>query len=365
MLANVIVFIIVLSILIFIHELGHFIAAKKSGIKVEEFGFGYPPRIWGKKVGGTVYSVNLIPFGGFVRLLGQERREKEKYSPSELRQAFFNKSKKTRSLVLLAGIFNNFLLGVLCFSVIYSKLGIPRKLGAVEIVEVLSGGPAAEAGLQAGEQITAIQGQETVSIAEFTDLIEANQGQEISLQAGEKELTLIPRKNPPPEEGSLGVIITDTELVFYPWWQMPFLGAWEGLKEAFGWSLMVLEGICLSLRQLFAGVVPEVAGPVGIFQLTAGAAEQGLLSLIQFVGILSVNLAVLNLLPLPALDGGHLVFVFVGDLLEEKRREKVEHIINLVGFVFLLSLMVLVTISDLSRLWQGWSLFNLFRRWFS
>lgn len=364
MLPPLITFLIVLSLLIFIHELGHFLAAKKSGIKVEEFGFGYPPRIWGKKIGETIYSINWIPFGGFVRLLGQEIGEREKIASHERKRAFFSKSKKAKTLVLLAGIFGNFLLGAVCFSIIYSKLGIPKELGYVKIVGVIKDSPAANAGLKQDDQIVSVSGKAINSSKEFIEIIEENKAVEIVLQTSEEEFAMVSRENPPENEGRLGVVITDVEIVFYPWWQMPFRGAWEGIKEAMLWSWMILQGIVITIKQLFAGVSPEVAGPVGIFQLTSAAAEQGILTLIQFTGILSVNLAVLNLLPFPALDGGHLVFVYIGPLLGEKRREKIEHIVNTTGFIILISLMILVTINDFARLFKDSPIVSFLKSFF-
>jgi regulator of sigma E protease len=361
MLPSIVIFLIVLSVLIFIHELGHFLAAKKSGIRVEEFGFGYPPRIWGKRVGETIYSINWIPFGGFVRLLGQEKREKKKWSRKETKRAFFAQSKKRKILVLLAGILGNFFLGTACFSLIYSQLGIPKKLGYVKVVAVVESGPAAKAGLKERSQITAVGEEKISSVEEFVEIIEKNKGQEILVITREGRFPLVPRENPPEEEGRLGVVITDIEMVFYPWWQMPFRGAWEGIKEAMLWSAMVFGGVILTIKQLLMGIPPEVAGPVGIFQLTTAAAEEGILALIQFVGILSVNLAVLNLLPFPALDGGHVLFIFLGGLLSEQKREKVEHIVNTVGFIFLISLMILVTINDFMRLFQNFSLISFLK----
>jgi len=364
MVPPLIIFLIVLSLLIFVHELGHFLAAKKSGIKVEEFGFGYPPRIWSKKVGKTIYSVNWIPFGGFVKLLGQERGEKKKWSPQEIKQAFFSQSKKAKTAVLLAGIFGNFLFGVFCFSIIYSKIGIPTELDYVKVVEVIKDSPAANVGLKQDDKIISIDGKSIYSTAGFIELIEENKGQEIVLQTSENEFYLMPRENPPEKEGRIGVVITDIEMAFYPFWQMPFRGAWEGLKEAFGWTWMILQGIGLTIKQLFIGITPEVAGPVGIFQLTASAAEQGILQLIQFVGILSINLAVLNFLPFPALDGGHLMFVYIGPLLGKKRREKIEHIVTTAGFILLISLMILVTINDLSRLFKDSPIISFLKSFF-
>jgi regulator of sigma E protease len=364
MLPPIIIFLIVLSILVFVHELGHFLVAKKVGIKVLEFGFGYPPRIWGKKIKGTIYSINWIPFGGFVRLLGQEKAEQTSWTAAEKKQAFFSQPKRAKVPVLIAGILGNLLLGVVCFSILYSKLGIPTPLDYIKIIGVVEGSPAEKAGLQDGDQIIEVAGQKVAQTADFIKIIEENQGQEVIIKTRSLQYALIPRENPPEGEGRLGVMITDLENRFYPWWQMPFLSAWYGIKEAVAWSLMILGGIGLTIAQLFKGVTPEVAGPVGIFQLTSAAAKQGILDLIQFVGILSINLGILNLLPFPALDGGHLMFVFLGKLIKEKKRDKIEHVINAVGFIFLLSLMLLVTVNDAMRLFKDSPLASFFKTLF-
>lgn len=354
MLPPFIIFIIVLSLLIFIHELGHFLVAKRAGIKVEEFGLGYPPRLWAKKIGETIYSINWIPFGGFVKLFGQEARDKKNFSVQEGRKAFFSKPKKVKAMVLLAGIMGNFLLGVVCFSFIYSKTGIPEKLGYIKVVDVLKASPAEEAGLRKDDQILAIDDQPVAFVGdEFVPLIEEKSGQEVKLTASRGEFIVVPRVDPPPEEGRLGIVITDVKIVFYPWWQMPFRGAWQGLKEAVLWSGMIFGGVVLTIKQLFSGVPPEVGGPVRIFELTTAAAREGILTLINFVGILSVNLAVLNLLPIPALDGGHLAFLFLGERLREEKKEKVEHLVNSIGFIILISIMILVTINDFIHIFQG------------
>lgn len=352
MIASIIVFLIVLSVLVFIHEFGHFMAAKRVGIKVEEFGFGYPPRVWGKKVGETVYSINLIPFGGFVRLFGQEVRDRKKISKKQRKRAFFTKSKAARSLVLLSGVAGNFFLGVLCFTIIYSKLGFPKKVDYVKFVDVLADSPAYEAGLRKDDQLVSVNSLEIKAVEDFVEIIEDKKGDQVEIKTLKGEFLVVPRENPPEDEGRLGVIITDIEMVFYPWWQRPYKAAWYGLKEAVGWSIMVLGGVYLSIKQLISGITPEVAGPVGIFQLTSQVAQQGILEVIQFVGILSVNLAVINLLPIPALDGAHLIFVYIGDLIGEKKRERIEYTVNLVGFVVLISLMILVTVNDFVRIFK-------------
>jgi len=229
---------------------------------------------------------------------------------------------------------------------------------------VIEDSPAASAGLKKDMQITKVDKQKITSGEEFIGLIEEKKGKEVVLEVEEEKFSLVPRENPPEGEGRLGVVITDVEIVFYPWWQMPFRGAWAGVKEAMMWGWMIFQGVVMSIKQLLVGVAPEVAGPVGIFQLTTAAAKAGILNLIQFVGILSVNLAVLNLLPFPALDGGHLIFVFIGDLLSEKKKEKVEHFVNSAGFIFLISLMILVTINDFVRLFKDSPLASFIKSFF-
>jgi len=353
MLPNAIIFIIVLSILIFIHEFGHFFAAKKLGIKVEEFGFGYPPRLIGKKIGETIYSINLIPFGGFVRLLGQEKGEKKKWKKSELKRAFFTQKKWKRIIVLTAGVLGNFFLGIVCFSYIHSKIGIPQKLGYVKVEQVIKDSPADKAGIKTGAKIIAVDNKTVETIDQLVSAVDEKAGREIQLKTKKQTYKLTPRINPPEGQGKMGIVITDIKMAFYPWWQMPFLGAWEGIKEALSWTIMIVQGMVLTFRQLIAGKAPQVAGPVGIFQLTSTAAQQGFLQLVQFVGILSINLGVLNLLPFPALDGGHVVFVFLGDVLKAKNKEKWEHYINMAGFIILISLMIVITINDFSRLFEN------------
>jgi regulator of sigma E protease len=358
MLPSLIIFLIVLSILVFIHEIGHFLAAKRAGIKVEEFGFGYPPRIWGKKIGETVYSVNWIPFGGFVRILGQEAREARKLSAKDKKKAFYYKPKKDKALVLLAGVLGNFLLGVVCFTLVYSKIGIPKDLGYIRIVGVEPGSPAQLAGLKPEDRLLAINGKETEEIGQFMQAAEENAGKEVVVSTQRGEFTILVRENPPENEGRIGVVITDFEKIYYPWWQMPFFGAWEGLKEAIMWGGMVVYGIVLTIQQLFMGITPQVAGPVGIYQLTATVAQEGMLPLIQFVGFFSINLAVINLLPFPALDGGHLIFLFLGDILSEKKRNKVEHVLNMAGFALLITLMILITINDVLKIIKDTAFFK-------
>lgn len=347
---NFLVFFIVLSILVLVHELGHFLAAKKSGIKVEEFGLGYPPRIWSKKKGETVYSFNLIPFGGFVKLFGEELSE-GKVS----KRTFWAKSKKARIAVITAGVLGNFLLGIICFSSVYSVLGIPTQTDKVKVVEILPDSPAEKSGLQKDDIVLAVDGQSLNNIEHFIEVIGEKKDQKVELlilRQEEQTFSITPRKDPPVNQGPLGVVVSGFEMKKYPFWQMPFRGIVEGFKEAFSWGSLILSSFGKMMADwLGRGVTPkDVAGPIGIFQASSTVTKQGFLAILQFMGVLSINLGILNILPFPALDGGRLLFIVYEIITKKRPKPVIEHWVNLIGMVVLLSLLVLVTINDIRRI---------------
>jgi len=361
-------FLVILSVLVMVHELGHFVAARRNGILVEEFGFGLPPRVFGKRIGETLYSINLLPIGGFVKLYGEEGGSE---AMPGLERAFFMQKKRVRALVLTAGVIMNFLLGVVLFSVVYTSMGIPTETNEVSIVGIVPGSPAEEAGIKLSEVVFAVDGDAVESTEEFVDLIDQRKGKDMELSLGEmgagaygRMVTAVPRENPPEGEGALGVVVSTTQAKFFPMWEMPFRGAWFGLKEAVAWGVMIVAGLWGMIRDLFvSGVVPqEVAGPVGIFQLTGMVAGAGILPLLQFVGVLSVNLAVLNILPFPALDGGRLVFLGFEAVTGKKVGTRVEQWTHGLGMAVLLLLMVLVTLNDVVRISGAGSLMGLVQK---
>ncbi|MFH1971176.1 MAG: site-2 protease family protein, partial [Patescibacteria group bacterium] len=247
MFGSILTAVLVLSFLILIHELGHFLAAKKSGVYVEEFGIGLPPRIFGKKIGETIYSVNALPFGGFVRLHGENSLEGVKYP----KKSFLKKSKKTRILIITAGVLMNFIVGILAFSITYSFSGIPRSTGNVKVIEVVSGSPAQISGILVGDVVKKVDEKSVSDTAEFISLVNEKLDKKVLVELertiGEesetKKLRITPRANPPENEGPLGVIITATETYYPAIWQRPFVGIYYGFKEAIFWGVAIVQGL--------------------------------------------------------------------------------------------------------------------------
>lgn len=355
MVISILIFFVVLSILVIVHELGHFIVARRNGVKVEEFGFGIPPRLFGKKIGETIYSVNALPFGGFVRLHG----ENDESGITNPKRAFLNKSKKARALIVVAGVVMNFILAIVAFAIVYSFSGIPRDTGKLKVVDVAVGSPAQVAGIIVGDVVTKI-GKDVVTssdgfIAKTASLKGTKTAFEIqrSINGNESTLkiSLTPRVNPPAGEGPIGVTITTMEIYYPPVWQRPFYGIYYGFKDALFWGQTIFVGLWTLLTGLLRGVAPQgVSGPVGIFAVTTEAAKSGILTLINFVGILSVNLAILNILPFPALDGGRLLFIGIEAVTRQKVSQKFESTVHNIGMIILLILLLAITIGDVRRL---------------
>ncbi len=348
MLTSILVFLVVLSILILIHELGHFIMARRAGVWVEEFGFGLPPRLIGKKIGETIYSINAFPFGGFVRLHG----EGDEDGITNKSRAFLYRSKKTRISVVVAGVVMNFLLAIIAFAIVYSFSGIPRDTHQIKVVDISQNSPALTSGLVIGDVIKKVDGRQVARIDDFVKYVDAKKGKRVEIEIDNgKKINAVPRENPPEGEGPLGVIITTTEIYYPPVWLRPFYGIYFGFKDAVFWGKNIVVGLWGVVVGLTKGQVPQdISGPVGIFAVTSEAAKFGILALINFIGILSVNLAILNILPFPALDGGRLLFIGIESIIGKKIIPKVESTIHSIGMIILLLLLLAITIHDVQRL---------------
>ena len=350
MIFSLLTFFIVLSVLILAHEFGHFLAARKVGIWVEEFGLGLPPRIFGKKIGKTIYSLNWFPFGGFVRMHGEESSSKVKKD-----KAFILKPNWQRLFVVSAGVLMNIILAIVIFSVVYFFTGIPRDTKNVRVVDVLPESPAQEAGILKDDVLERVDDQLVDSARGFISYVDSKKGEEINIvvRRGDDLLTfsVVPRISPPKNEGPLGVVISSTEIYFPPAWQRPLYGVFYGVREAFFWGKNIVLSLLGMLASLFKGDVPkDVAGPVGIFAITTQATKFGFFSLLNFMGILSLNLAVLNIFPFPALDGGRLFFIVFEMIFRKKVPERIESAIHMFGMAFLILLLVAITVFDFRRI---------------
>ncbi len=355
--STILAFVGILVLLIIAHELGHFITAKLNGVRVLEFGLGYPPRIWGFKFRDTIYSINWIPLGGFVRLVGEE-------DPSDP-QSLAGKPAWVRLLVLTSGAFMNFVLPIFLFAVAFM---IPRdvNVGLTQIAAVMPGSPAEEAGLQPGDIIFAVNGEEVRNPQELGLKIRLNLGETVTYRLkrpsalGGGEILEVPvhaRWAPPEGQGPTGIRVRS----LYPFTEKESFPPWEAVPK--GWTA-TLDALILARNEVISwfkgGSGPEVAGPVGIAQATDEVVEQaGWQTLLDFAALLSINLAIINILPLPMLDGGRIMFVLL-EVLRRGRRiapEK-EALVHLVGLAAIITLAVVITYFDILRIIRGESLFR-------
>ncbi len=365
---SVIVFILVLVVLILVHEFGHFLVAKLSGMRVDEFGIGYPPRLWGKKIGETEYTVNALPFGGFVRIYGEDETDEAVLGSA---QAFSARSRIAQALTLVAGVAMNLLLAYILISVTLA-LGTPRALTDDEIpraadvelaiADVLPGSPADEAGLMPGDIVTAITGlPETGTVNpttpdEFIAYIEDDTGEApltftVDRAGEDTTVTVTPQTGvleDAPAQPALGVAVAPIGVLPEPLWRAPIDGAvytWEITKQtAVGLVTFFANALTLDAN------LSQVSGPVGIAGAVGNAFDKGFASLLSISAIISINLAIINLLPVPALDGGRLLFVIIESIIRRPIKPSVAAAVNGIGFAFLILLMVVVTGSDIWKL---------------
>jgi regulator of sigma E protease len=340
---NLLSFAVILSLLVFVHEFGHFIVAKLAGVRVDEFGFGYPPRML--KLGQwreTEITLNWLPIGGFVRM-GEEDPD----SPGSLA----SKRRSVRALVLVAGALMNLLLASALFSAVFMVgAATPIDGPGTGIYYVAPNSPAYLAGLRPGDTIVEMNATQVADVEQAIALTQASLGTpiEITVRRNDKLLppmTVTPRVDPPPNEGAMGVSLGQPFVTqAYSFWQAVPLG------------IRTTANVVTSIPGIIAGMIrkeipAEVSGVVGIYSMTAEAVKSGLAQLLEFAGLLSVNFFLFNLLPLPALDGGRLLFVIL-EWVRGGRRvppEK-EGLVHAIGMAVLLGLMAVVTYFDVLRL---------------
>ncbi len=401
---TLLIFIAVLAILVLSHEFGHFVFARLFGMKVEEFGFGFPPRllgirrktvtpphghppagveslsppsqggtqgvlakrwqiVWGNKnvkalekeeslPGGTVYSFNWLPLGGFVKIKGEDGGTSDQDS-------FAAKAWWKKSVVLVAGVGMNILVGVVLISLGY-MVGLPTALDGikdvskiadrhVEVVQILPGKPAAAAGIVEGDRIVAVGALNNPRLDELRAYVDAHKDETIPVTIIRGPETIIKQIHPTvyadTGKGGLGVGIVELGTVRFPWYQAIARGAVTTVQ----YLKTIITSFYYLLKDLFsgAGLSAGVSGPVGIAVMTGHVARLGWVYLTQFIAMLSLNLAVLNILPIPALDGGRLLFVIIGKIFRRPIKTRYEQLAHAIGFALLLLLVVAVTVKDL------------------
>jgi len=349
-LISIISFLVMIAVLILVHELGHFVSARATGVRVDEFGLGFPPRLLSIKRGETLYSLNAIPLGGFVKMAGEE----DPKVPGSLA----SKSIGTRLLVLSAGSLMNFLLPLLLLSIAFM---IPHNLviGQVMIEEVAPDSPAARAGIKPGDTILSANEKPMNNNSDLYRYIQLNLGKEVTLLVQHSDSTIenvqvTPRWKPPEGQGATGiVIITSNPTIIsqhYPFWKAIPLGVGDCIET----FVLFKNGVIA----IIIGAIPaQVTGPVGIAQMTGEIAKAGISPLLEFAAFISINLAIINIFPLPGLDGGRIAFV----LLEWARRgkrisPKAEGLVHTIGFVMIIAFILAVTYQDIIRIVSGESL---------
>ncbi len=345
--------------LIVAHEFAHFATAKLFGVYVEEFGIGFPPRIWGRHFGETEYTLNWLPFGGFVRMTG-ETGEEDSSNPRALAAA----SRRQRFIVLVSGSALNLALPVLLFAIAFT---FPHQeaIGRAVVSSVVAGAPAERAGLRVGDVIYEIGGRNAKNVSEASRLVRLNLGKDVDIlvrrDGEELTVTAHARWAPPAGQGPTGIIIAAqypfTETVSEPPWEsIP-----NGLRATFDTMVLARNEIISRFKGGGAGGGgPAVRGPVGIAQATGEIARAGGVSpLFELAALLSLNLGILNLLPLPALDGGRIFFLLLEVARGGKRiAPQWENRVHLVGFVLFIALFVVITFADISRIVSGEAVFR-------
>ncbi|MDD4985673.1 MAG: site-2 protease family protein [Dehalococcoidales bacterium] len=350
MLITVLIFLGVLAVIIIAHELGHFMTAKASGVEVKEFGVGLPPRLFSVKRGETIYSLNAIPLGGFTKMSGEE----DPAAPRSLAGKPFG----IRLLVLSAGSLMNFLLPLILFAIAFM---VPHNMviGEVLVEDVAPGSPAALAGIEPGDRIVSINGKPLDNSSDLQRYIQISLGREIVVRVEHSDLTvedvnMVPRWRPPEGQGAVGIVISMPEATVVrrsePFWRVPSLAASACVET----MVLFKNGI---LSMLAGTTSLSLTGPVGIAQMTGEAAKVGISPLLEFAAFLSLNIGLINLFPLPALDGGRIGFL----MLEKVRRgrrvsPKTEGMVHLIGFLLLMGVFAAVTYNDILRIVSGGSL---------
>ena len=355
-LPTLVLFLLTFTVIIAVHEFGHYLTARLLGMKVLEFAFGFPPRIAAIRHAGIDYSINAIPFGGFVRILGQDDfsiRQAGEGAPG----SFTSKPWWAQAIVLAAGVTMNMVLALVVLTIAFAS-GTTASTGDVRVDQVAPNSPAQLVGIQVGDIVRSIDGREIRRSGDLVSYVTSqarrNPDQEVTLEIERGgrtvEIKAVPRAEPPEGEGPLGIRLEEVQ-------GAKALTLPDAFREALTLSGQVITQIAELPGQLLAPRTstgaPTVGGPIEIFRVTGQVAQYGIPTFLKLVGVLSVNLAVLNIVPFPGLDGGRLFFVLLAGIFRRRLSPQVEAAVHAVGFVLLLALLLVVSIADIRRVVGG------------
>jgi len=353
---SILIFLFVLSILVLVHELGHFLAAKKSGVKVEEFALGFPPNLYSYKKGETNYMINLIPFGGYVKMHGEDgTSEKDKNS-------FAYKKWYIKVFIVSAGVIMNLVLGAVLLAIVF-MMGLPVLTDdanrdypysdiqtQVVVFDIPENHVLGETLLE-GDKILSINDTEITSIEGFKSTIQPIEGDSYNMtimrEANQIDIEAVSSFNEEKGQWLIGMDLIEGNIVTYPF----YLAIPMGVVEMFRMLWLMIVSLFYIVYDLVVSqsAPSQIAGPVGIYKLTAQASQMGISYLLQMMAILSVNLAIINFLPIPALDGGRIVFIIGERFFGKKISPYTENIIHLIGFVAIIAILILVTVGDVQK----------------
>ena len=355
-LRTLVYFLVTFTLIVAVHEFGHYASARLLGMRVLEFAIGFGPKLFGWRRSEIDYSVRAIPFGGYVRTLGQDDFSIEQDGVGDPR-AFTSKPWWAQALVLVAGVTMNLVLALFVLTIAFAT-GTTAATGDVRVDQVAAGSPAEKTGVQVGDIVRSIDGRQVTRSADLVSYVrqQARTEKEVTLEIERNgrpvpPVRAVPRQEPPEGEGPLGIRLEDVQgpvAVALP----------EAFVQAIGLTGDVVNQIAQIPGQLIAsrgggGGGPQVGGPIQIFVVTGQVAQFGLPTFLKLIGVLSVNLAVLNIIPFPGLDGGRLLFVLIAGIFRRRLSPQLEAAIHAVGFVLLLALLVVVSISDIRRVVGG------------
>lgn len=369
---SILLFLIVLLFLVTVHEFGHFIIAKKSGIRVDEFAFGFPPKLWSKKWGETTYAFNLLPLGGYVKIYGEDAANLDPSDP-DMKRSFAAKPRYIQSAVLLGGILFNFLAAWVLFSIML-MVGVsasvdpdhPLRFGKLQDIHVIAtevreGSPAQKAGVHVGDSLVSVRATgdagaflhaDIDSPDTLIDFVKGGQGVPLVLTVnrdGEPvEINITPEVDTNLGRPIIGVSPDSVGTLRLN----PFYAVLEGAVRTKDYTILITTGIFDFFAQAFRGEadMEQVAGPVGIVKQVGIAADMGFMHVLLITAVISINLAVINLLPIPGLDGGRLFFVVIESIIRRPLPSKAVAYVNLAGFGALMLLMIFVTYHDIVKL---------------